>query len=429
VARRENLVQLAARRENRPMPAGSDVSAADRTRILARLAVRVGANVAPGQDVFVIAMDVEHAPLAREIATSAYVAGARFVSLLYWDQHVKRARLLHAPPGSLSFVPDWWERHVRECMERRGAYIAVWGDPEPGLLADVDPERSAVDHMPLTHSVLEMVGGGEVNWTVVPGPTAGMARRLLDADEVEPLWDVLAPILRLDAQDPEAAWREHVAGLHERANLLQERGLDALHFSGPGTDLTVGLLPGARWLSGGIVTNWGREAIVNMPTEEVFTTPDFHRVEGTVRASRPVQLLNGVVVDGLRLRFEGGRVVAVAADRHVEAVRSQLAVDEGAARLGEVALVDGSSPVGRSGLVFGDVLIDENATCHVAWGNAYEFTVPDLPEDDEERDELGFNRSSVHQDAMIGGPDVSVAGISAAGARVPIIEDDVWVLS
>jgi aminopeptidase len=401
----------------------------ERVRALARLAVRVGANVAPRQDVFVFAYDVSQAPIARAVATEAYAAGARYVSVVYWDQHVKRARLLHAPADSLAFVPDWWDAMVRECTKRRAAFIGLWGDPDPSLLADVDAERAGPDHMPLTPSVFSMFSGGEVNWTLVPGPTEGFARRLFGEADVDRLWATLLPILRLDGSDPEAAWRDHVARLANRAADLQERRFDALHFAGPGTDLTVGLIRGGRWLSGALRTNWGRDAIVNMPTEEVFSTPDYRRVEGVVRATLPVQLVGGVVVDGLRIRFERGRAVEVDADTHGEMARAQMASDEGAGRLGEVALVDKSSPVGQSGIVFGDVLIDENARSHIAWGSAYEFTVEDLPEADEERDAIGFNHSAVHQDAMIGGPDVSVYGLDAAGARIPIIRDDEWVLS
>jgi aminopeptidase len=239
----------------------------------------------------------------------------------------------------------------------------------------------------------------------------------------------VAPLVRLDADDPVQAWRDHVARLAERTRQLTERRVEALHFEGPGTDLSVGLMPQARWMSGGIETSWGRSTVANMPTEEVFSTPDARRTEGTVRATRPMQLTGGGLVEGLRLRFEGGRAVEVDADAGAEAARAAFAADERAGRLGEVALVDGSSPVGRSGLVFGDVLIDENATCHIALGAAYAFTVPDLPSDDDAREAMGFNRSAIHQDLMIGGPDVTVTASVAGGGRVPVIVDDVWQLS
>ncbi|HJS92820.1 MAG TPA: aminopeptidase [Solirubrobacteraceae bacterium] len=402
--------------------------AEQRTRALARLAVELGANVAPGQDVVVLAYDVEHAGLAREIAEAAYRVGAHYVSVVYWDQHVKRSRLLHADEASLDYTPGWWDRHIEECLERRSASIVIWGDPHPDLLRDIDPARAGRDNMPLTGPLHAMHASGEVNWTVVPGPSSGMARRLLGTEDPDALWDVYAPILRLDAEDPVAAWREHIAGLRARAEALNARGFEALRFQGPGTDLTLGLLRGAIWIAAGFGTTWGREMIANMPTEEVFTTPDNRVAEGTVAATRPFQLIGGPTVEGLRLRFEGGRVVEVEADQGADAVRARLEADDGAVRLGEVALVDGTSPIGRSGLVFNDILFDENATCHVALGNGYSFTVPDLPSDSAARAERGFNSSSIHQDLMIGGREVAVDGLDAAGKATPILRDDAWVL-
>jgi aminopeptidase len=400
---------------------------ADLERKLAHLAVNAGANVAPGQDVFVLA-NIDHAPLARLIADEAYRAGAHFVSVYYWDPQIKRARLLHAPEDSLDFVPDWLNRKAAEAIERKGASIAITGETDLDVFADIDPRRVGRDPMPLIPAVLKMVESRAVNWTVVPYPTEAWAQRLFGEPDLGRLWDVLAPILRLDADDPGQAWAEHAQRLGERANALQERDFDALRFVGPGTELEIGLIRGGHWLSATFETFWGRRAFVNIPSEEVFATPDYRRVAGTVRMTRPQLLTGGGVAEGLEMRFEAGRAVEVKAERGGDAIRTQMATDEGAARLGEVALVDGSSPVGRAGLVFGDLLLDENAASHIAWGHAYEVSVPDLPTDPAARDELGFNISNVHQDGMIGGPEVTVYGLERGGTEVPIIDHDEWVL-
>jgi len=400
----------------------------DYLKQLAALAVHVGADLRPGQDVMIGAWDPVQAPLARAIAEEAYASGARYVSVVYWDGPVKASRLRHAPEDSLGFVPDWFTRTVTEAIERRAASITLTGDPDPGVFADVDQERLGRDQMPYIPETFELIASGDVNWTVVPGPNPGWAERLFGEPDEERLWQTLAPILRLDADDPVKAWQDHVARLEERAVALNEREFSALRFTGPGTDLTVGLIPGHRWLAGVFPTTWGPVPVVNMPTEEVFTTPDRHRVEGTVRMTKPVLMTGGALVEGLRLRFERGRAVEVDADTNADALRAQLALDEGASRLGEVALVDGSSPVGRSGIVFGDILLDENATSHVAWGQAYNVTVPDLPETPAEQERLGFNLSDVHQDAMVGGPEVNIDGLEPGGSAVPIMRDDAWVL-
>ncbi|HWH55898.1 MAG TPA: aminopeptidase [Gaiellaceae bacterium] len=402
---------------------------AELERRVAELAVRVGANVAPGQDVVVFSLSLEHAPLARLIADEAYRAGARYVSAIYWDAYVKRARLLHAPEESLGFVPDWFNRSITEAVENEAASVTITGDPDLTVFDDLDPQRVGLDPMPLVPALLELVESRRVNWTIVPCPTAGWAQRLFGEPDLARLWEVLTPILRLDRPDPIEAWSQHVDALGERGRALDERGFDALHFEGPGTDLRVGLIPGSRWLSAQFDTIRGRSAFVNIPSEEVFTTPDFRRVEGTARMTRPQLLTGGGVVEGLELRFEQGRAVEVKATKGAEAVRAQMAADDGGNRLGEVALVDGSSPVGRANLVFGDLLLDENAASHIAWGHAYSLTVPDLPDDPAAREELGVNASGVHQDAMIGGPEVSVEGIEPGGTRVPIIRDDAWVFA
>ncbi len=372
--------------------------------------------------------DIEQAPIARAVAEVAYAAGARLVSVKYWDQHIKHSRLRHAPLDTLSSIPDWWDAIVAEAVRRRSAVISVWGDPHRTLLDDIPSDRVGRDRSPFIPSLLEAASTGQIAWTIIPGPCPGVARAVLGEPDVDRLWELLTPMLRLDAADPAAAWREHVAGLQERAAIMERHGFSALRFRGEGTDLTVGLLAGARWLSAALETTWGAPIVVNMPSEEVFTTPDRRRTEGVVRATRPINLVGGGRVEGLTIRFEAGRAVEVDATRGADLVRNQMARDAGAVRLGEVALVDGSSPVGRTGMVFGDILIDENATSHIAWGNAYAFSVPDLPEDRDAQVALGFNRSTVHQDAMIGGPEVEVVGITGDGAEIPIISGDAWVI-
>jgi aminopeptidase len=395
---------------------------------LAKLAVGVGVDVQQGQDVVVIAHDVEHAPIVRAVAEAAYGRGARFVSALYWDQHVKRSRLLHAPVETLTFVPDWFDGVITEAAARRSAIVSVIGDPSPNLLDDIPGERAALDTMPTTPKGMAILSRGDVAWTVVPGASAGVARTVLGEPDVERLWSILGPLLRLDADDPERAWSEHIARLVARAAVLDAHHFSAIRFRGGGTDLTVGLLDRAHWTSCAMDTRWGHRTVINLPTEEVFTTPDYRRTEGVVRATRPMELTAGGRVEGLVLKFERGHVTEVRATRGAELVRAQMASDPGAASLGEIALVDGSSPVARTGVVFHNVLIDENATSHVAWGDAYASTVPDLPAGAEAQKEIGFNRSGIHQDVMIGGPEVDVHGITSTGAEVPIIVRDRWAL-
>jgi aminopeptidase len=294
---------------------------------------------------------------------------------------------------------------------------------------DIPSERVTKDHTPLTPSFFQAVSQGQIAWTFIPGPCPGLAEAMLGSPDLDRLWQLLAPILRLDAPEPEQAWREHVERLKARAQALERHGFSAVHFRGGGTDLTVGLLEQARWMTAALRTNWGSPMVVNMPSEEVFTTPDHRRTEGIVRITRPINLVGGGWVEDLTVRFEGGRAVDVHARRGAELVRAQMATDPGASKLGEVALVDGSSPVGQTGIVFGDILIDENATSHIAWGSAYAFTVPDLPEGEEAQIALGFNHSAIHQDVMIGGPEVDVVGVDQDGRETPVISANAWVLN
>jgi aminopeptidase len=393
----------------------------DRLERYAELAVRVGANVQPRQIVEIGGL-VEHAPLVRALARAAYRAGARYVEASYGDAHVRHARIRHAPEETLSMTPPWLLERERLLGRERGAAIGITGDPEPDLLADLPGERVGKARMiELAEESMKQVNERTVNWTGIAFPNDGWARAVFDEPDVERLWDAVAYAVRLDEEDPIAAWREHVERLERRVATLNALGVDSIRFRGPGTDLTVGLLEQSVWRGPRSQTAWGIEHVANMPTEEVFTTPDARRTEGVARSTRPL-VLYGNVVRGLGVRFEAGRIVDVSAESGADVVRGQLATDDRAAYLGEVALVDGTSRVGQQGITFFDTLFDENATCHVAYGAAYAEAVEGDPPAD------GFNVATVHTDFMIGGPEVGVDAVTRDGDVVPLLRDDRWQL-
>jgi len=395
----------------------------DELREYARLVLVIGANLQSGQDVTLNCM-IEHAPLARAIAEEAYSMGAHYVDIWYWDPHAKRARIRHADETSLGWTPPWLDARHDYTAEHRSANISITGDPHPDLLSDVDPTRAGRDRMPSLPSRLRANMSGEVNWTIVPFPSEGWATAVFGDPDVERLWSHLRSFLRLDAHDPVAAWREHVGRLSARATQMNERAFDALHYRGPGTDLTVGLITGARWAAPEMDTNWGITFRPNLPTEEIFIAPDRRRADGFIRSTHPLAT-DGTIVRDLELTFADGAVSDVRASTGVEIVRGQLDADEGARRLGELALVDGTSPIGRSGVVFFNTLLDENASCHIAYG----FSAIDSADlSPEQRLDQGLNNSVVHTDFMVGSPDLEVDGITDSGERVPILRDEVWQL-
>jgi aminopeptidase len=394
------------------------MSADERLARYADLAVRVGANVQEGQTVFVLTQ-VEHAPLARALAQAAYKAGARYVDVSYRDPHVRKAMIELGSDETLTYTPDWLKTLWRAASGN--ALIATTGDPEPELMADLDGERVGRAQMKeLTEIMRGQMAERTVNWTGVAFPNEGWAEKVFGEPDVERLWEAVALCTRLDEADPVAAWRDHMARLESRAAKLTELKFDSLHYTGPGTDFKVGLLDSARWMSALFHTATGIEYVPNMPTEEVFTSPDSRRAEGTIRSTQPLALL-GDVVEGLQLTVKDGKIVEVDADKGADVVRGQLGSDERASYFGELALVDGTSRVGKTGITFFDTLFDENATCHIAYG----FGIPEVFEGEPDD---GMNVSTVHTDFMIGGPELNVDGITRDGKSVPILREDTWRL-
>lgn len=388
---------------------------------LAELLVGFGANVQPGQ-IVALSSEVGKEPLTRAIAASAYRHGARFVDVAYGDIHVRRARIEHGSDEALETVPSWYGARILELGEQRCARIALSGPVEPGLLEDLDPARVGRDKSQALREAGKVINDRTTNWTIGPCPTPGWAA--LVHPELEPgaalakLWEEIVHVCRLDGNDPVDAWRERMGTLSGVAQRLTAAGLDALRFEGPGTDLTVGLLPSSRFLSASFETVDGIVHAPNLPSEEVFTTPDPARVEGVVRSTKPL-LVGGATIRGLRVRFEGGRAVEIDADQGGETLRSMSQHDEGAARLGEVALVDREGRIGPLGTVFYDTLLDENAASHIALGRGFEFAVG-------EEDVARVNESAIHVDFMIGGDDVDVTGVTAAGEQVPLLRGGAW---
>jgi aminopeptidase len=390
----------------------------ERLERYAELAVRVGANVQPGQEVFVNTA-VEQHDLARALVRQAYRAGASYVHALYRDGHVRRAMIELGPDSALTYVPEW-EKQLRE-SEAGNAVIATTTDPEPDLLADLDGERvGRAVRQELVEIQMRLLGESAMNWVGIGAPSEDWAKQVFGEPDVERLWEKVAFCMRLDEPDPTAAWNEHIERIDERTTRLNELHADALRYRGPGTDLTVGLLPNVPWDSGAAETATGIRYVANMPTEEVFTSPDARRTEGTLRSTRPLPL-SGQIVRGLELTFEEGRAVRVEAETGADVVRSHFATIENADRLGEVALVTKESRVGQTGLLFYDPLFDENATCHIAYGSGLPFLVDGEPPE-------GFNFANQHVDFMVGGPELEVDAVLTDGTVLPLIRNEEWQL-
>jgi len=399
---------------------------------LASIAVRVGLNLKRGQDVVVTA-PVDGLELARLVVKHCYEAGAGLVTVLYEDEEATLLRYKHAPNASFDKAPGWLHEGVAKAYDQGAGRLAIRGG-NPALLSGQDPAKVARVNRAQSiaaRPMLERITGFDINWTIVPYASAAWARAVFpnaaERTAVRKLWDALFATTRVDAPDPVAAWSEHNKELARRSKWLNGKSFASLHFIGPGTDLTVGLGDGHLWCGGAERAKNGVICNPNLPTEEVFTAPHKDRVSGHVSATKPLSYM-GTLIEDIAVRFENGVIVDAKARKGGDVLRKVLDTDDGARRLGEVALVPYSSPISRTGLLFLNTLFDENAASHIALGQAYTSTFKDgAAAGPAGLAARGANRSLIHIDWMIGSNNVDVDGIAADGSAEPVMRRGEWV--
>ncbi len=399
----------------------------------AELLVTHGANVQPGQ-MLLLTAEAAVRDFAVRVVDAAYRRGAKSVTLDLIDARAARSRFLHANEESLDFVPGFITAKFDEWVENKGATIRLVGSEDPDILSDLPPAKLNRARVAQYHAAKRFyddgIGRGQVHWTVAAAATEGWAKKvfpdLSGKDGERKLWDEILRLVRADREDCLAAWDEHNEKLHHRGKALSEMSISELHFTGPGTDLTVGLSKKAVFKGGTDIGPYGVPFEPNLPTEEVFTTPDWRRTTGSVRVTRPF-LVNGKLIEDLKLEFSEGKVSSVEASSGKETYAEYIQSDPGASRLGEVALVGIDSPVFQSGLVFQEILFDENAACHIAVGSAYkscldggETMTPD------QLVEVGCNESSAHTDMMISDEQVNVVARTYGGDEVTLLLNGEW---
>lgn len=398
---------------------------------LAEVAIRVGLQLQRGQDL-VMTAPVAAMPLVRLITKHAYKAGAGLVTTLYSDEDTTLSRYAYAPNESFDRASDWLFKGMAEAFAGGAARLAISGD-NPMMLSAQDPAKVArankansIAYKP----ALEKISNFDINWNIVSYPNPSWAKLVFPNDPeevaVEKLANAIFAASRVDVADPVAAWKEHNANLARRSAWLNGERFAALHFTGPGTDLTVGLADGHLWCGGASEAKNGVTCNPNIPTEEVFTTPHALRVEGHVSSTKPLSH-QGTLIDNIQVRFEGGRIVEAKASLGEEVLNKVLDTDEGARRLGEVALVPHSSPISASGVLFYNTLFDENASCHIALGQCYSGCfIDDTKLTPEQIRAQGGNSSLIHIDWMIGSGQVDIDGVRADGSRVPVMRKGEW---
>ncbi len=398
---------------------------------LAEIAIRVGLNLQPGQEVIVTA-PIEALEFARLLAQKAYERGASLVTVIYGDNLLTRERLVRVPEEALERAPAWLYEGMGRAFREGAARLGITGN-DPKALEGLDPLRVGRAQRAQNRAMepaLKAITEFATNWSLVPFAHPGWAKALFpelpEGEAQERLWRAIFQATRVLEEDPFAAWEAHNRRLREKVDYLNARRFHALHFRGPGTDLTVGLAEGHRWQGGATRARNGVLCNPNIPTEEVFTAPHRLRVEGVVRATRPLAL-GGRLIEGIWARFEGGLAVEIGAEKNGEVLLEALKADEGARRLGEVALVPADNPIAKSGLIFLDTLFDENAASHIAFGQAYAENLEGHPTE-EAMEARGGNRSLVHIDWMIGSREVDVDGLYEDGTRVPLMRGGLWVV-
>jgi aminopeptidase len=398
----------------------------------AEVVVKVGLNLQPGQRLMIRGAPIQTPALVRLIATMAYTMGAPLVDTEWNDDAMLLIRHQHAPHDSFEEFSDWWLDAPLGSMKRGDAQLMIYAT-DPDLLKDQDPEL--VDTAQRTwfqkmHPASEMIQRSCVNWAVISAPIPSWAAKVFPDVPVEAqeatLWEAIFEVCRLNDPDPVAAWQSHIGQLASRKDYLNCKQYAALKYSAPGTDLTIGLPRGHIWTSGSLVSESGITFTANLPTEEVWTMPHKDGAVGTLRSTRPL-MSHGTLIEDFSLTFEGGRVINSTAKKGDELLRKLLDTDEGARRLGEVALVPHSSPISQSGLLFYNTLFDENAASHIALGAAYKFNLQGgIAMADDAFAAAGGNLSIAHVDFMIGSGEMDIDGITVDGISEPVMRSGEW---
>ena len=399
---------------------------------LAQVAVHVGLGLAQGQELLMTA-PLEAVPLARRIAEQAYKAGASLVTTMYGDDEAVLARYHYAPNEAFDKVPKWLYDGMAAAYKSGVARLAIAGD-NPTLLSKEDPEKIARSNRAASAAskpAMESITRHDINWTVVAAATPAWAQTMFPNDATDvamsKLWEAIFAASRVGTEDPVSAWKKHDHSLQKRASYMNEKRYAALQYRAPGTDFRLGLSEGHLWMGGGTTAGNGLYCIPNIPTEEIFTTPHKDRAKGTITATKPLSYM-GTLIEDIHVRFEEGRIVEARASRGQEVLQNLIDTDDGARRLGEVALVPHSSPIASSGLLFYDTLFDENAASHIALGQAYTSCLIDGDKaSPEELARRGANTSLIHVDWMIGSKQLDIDGITADESAEPVMRNGEWV--